>query len=181
MTDDAPRALLERLRAIDWEDEDAPYDHAESRAALLREHLRRTALWARVFGAELSWPYIDLAELIDPTVRAGNEVLAELRDYLDEEVGWPQVEATLVAAVHWAAFRSGTQVALPDLDDPYEPLLLMYERGGGFTIESGFIDLNGVEVRVKPLPAYASEEPVVALDSAALDTLDEDGLQDGEA
>ncbi|MEU5048286.1 hypothetical protein [Streptomyces sp. NPDC021096] len=132
MTDEAPRALLQRLRAIDWEDEDAPYDHAESRAALLREHLRRTALWALAFKAELSWPYIDLAKLIDPTVRADDEVLAELKDYLDEEVGWPQVEATLVGAVHWAAFRSGTQITLPDLDDPYEPLLLMYERGGWF-------------------------------------------------
>ncbi|MFI1253964.1 hypothetical protein ACH4U6_09195 [Streptomyces netropsis] len=173
MTDEVARVLLERLRAIDWEDDDAPYDHAKSRAALLREHLRRTALWAQAFEAELSWPYLDLAELIDPSVRLDEDVRAELKEYLDEEVGWPQVEATIVGAVHWAVFRANSQVALPDLDDPYEPLLIMYERGGAFSIESNFIDLNGETLRVKPLREHASSEPVVALDPADLDALDE--------
>ncbi|MEV4440468.1 hypothetical protein AB0K09_15875 [Streptomyces sp. NPDC049577] len=169
-----PTSLMERIRNINWDDGEASYDHAASRAALLREHLRRTALWARAFNLDIAWPYFDLAGLIDPAVRADDKILAELRDCLGEEVGWPQVEATLIAAAHWHAFLDRTQIELPDLEDPYEPLLVMYERGGAFTMESDFIELNGETVPIRPLPDHASPQPVVALEPAALNALDEE-------
>ncbi|MCX4745567.1 hypothetical protein OG455_08525 [Kitasatospora sp. NBC_01287] len=171
MTDDPSRAALDRVRAVVWNDWDGAFEHTRSRAALMREYLRRAALWARWCGAEEAWPFLDLAERVDPGTRAAEDVVDELEEYLAEQVGRHSIRETCRGAVQWAALRAGSHVELPDLPDPYEPLLLMYERGGGFHIEE-FIDLNGVMVRLKRLEDHLSPEPVVALDRAALDALD---------
>ncbi|MEV4440466.1 hypothetical protein AB0K09_15865 [Streptomyces sp. NPDC049577] len=163
---------MERLRSIDWEDDDEVFDHAMSRAALLREYLRRMAHWARAFNAEAYWPFFDLAPLVDPTVRPSDGVIAELDEYLSEHVGWPSIARTCRGAVNWAALRAQTTVGLPDLEDPYEPLLLLYQRGGGFTVESHFIDLTGVAVPIKPLEEHLMPDPIVELDPKVLDELD---------
>jgi hypothetical protein len=48
----------------------------------------------------------------------------------------------------------------------------MYERGGGFAVESGFIDLAGTMVRFNTLAEDFSAEPINRLDVEALDALD---------
>lgn len=164
---------LDRLRAIDWEDDDAVFDHAPSRAALMREYHRRMAHWARALNAEAHWPFFDIVQHIDPTFTLSDDVRAELDDYISENVGWPSIERTCRGAVNWAEFRLRTEIALPELEDPYEPLLVMYERGGGFTVESEFIDLTGIAVPIKPLSDYLLADPIVQLDPDVLDALDE--------
>jgi hypothetical protein len=168
----SPRTTLERLKAIEWSDEDAMFRHAPSRAALMREYLRRSACWAQVYDAGDFWPFFDIAERVDATIRADADVLGELEDYLSDNVGRPSIGKTCRGAVHWAALRSETTAELPDLDDPYEPLLLMYERGGGFTIESEFIDLTGTMVLFRNMRDYLSREPVTRLDARTLEFLD---------
>ena len=58
------------------------------------------------------------------------------------------------------------------LEDPYESLLLMFERGGGFT-EPGFIDLGGSSVLQKTWRDHCAAQPVISLDVATLDALDQ--------
>jgi len=53
VTDVPALATLERLRGVDWPgDWDHAFQHADSRRLLMREYLRRAALWARAYGAD---------------------------------------------------------------------------------------------------------------------------------
>ncbi|MFJ8473079.1 hypothetical protein [Kitasatospora sp. NPDC094011] len=137
----------------------------------MREYLRRSALWADAFGAEKLWPFLDIGRQIDPTVRAAPDVTADLDTFIDDTIGRRTLEETCRGAVHWPAFHRGTSLALPDLPEPYEPLLLMFERGGGFYVEE-MIDLNGAAVPLGKLSDHLSHTPAVSLDPATLDALD---------
>jgi len=167
------RPVLERLRAVDWSDVDEAYRHENSRARLMREYLRRAALWAHHYGAEQSWPFFDLAEHVDPTVQTPDDIAAELDEVL-RGVGPFSVETTCRGAVRWAALGAESKVDLPDLPDPYEPLLALYERGGGFFVEE-FIDLNGAMIQLAELSSYLSAPPFLTLAPATLDALDAEG------
>jgi hypothetical protein len=166
------RAALERLRAVDWDsDWDTVSGHSRSRALLMREHMRRAALWARACGAEEKWPFFDVTEFVDPTFRPAPEVESELEDYVARSVGTPSMARTCRGAVHWAALRERGGVGLPDLPDPYEPLLLMYERGGGYSIEE-YIDLYGVMIPYGNFGSNLGAEPFLTLAPSTLDALD---------
>jgi hypothetical protein len=171
VTGQPERAVLERLQAVTWDDWDTAVEHTRSRAALMREYLRRAACWAKAVDAEDAWPFFDIAQQIDPATSADEDVKAELEDYLWNNVGRHSLRETCRGAVHWAALRARSQVALPDLPDPYDPLLTMYERGGGFFVEE-FIDLNGIMVPFKTLDDHLSSEPVTEITTEALDALD---------
>ncbi|MGW0737017.1 hypothetical protein [Streptomyces sp. NPDC002851] len=174
MTDEPSRAVLERLRSVHWDDWDEAFDHPHSRALLMREYMRRAALWAQAYGAEDVWPFFDIAEYVDPTVQLDADVAAELEQFLSSGIGRNSVKRTCQGAVRWAALRSTAKVDLPDLPDPYEPLLLMYERGGGFSIGE-FIDLNGVSLPFWSLEASVTATPFLTLARTTLDALDGEG------
>ncbi|MFJ2630284.1 hypothetical protein ACIO6T_45155 [Streptomyces sp. NPDC087532] len=82
MTGDRPRVVIERLHTINWSDDSAAYEHANSRALLMREYLRRAARWAQAYGVEKSWPFFDIAEHVAPEVRTPSDVAAELEKVL---------------------------------------------------------------------------------------------------
>lgn len=74
--------------------------------------------------------------------------------------------------VRWAALKADAGAGRPDLPDPYEPLLLMYERGGGYSIEE-FIDLYGVMIPYGNFESNLNAEPFLSLAPSTLDALDE--------
>ncbi|MER7671084.1 hypothetical protein ABTY61_21835 [Kitasatospora sp. NPDC096128] len=137
----------------------------------MREYLRRAALWADAFGAENLWPFFDIGRQIDPTVRAAPDITTDLDNFIDNTIGRRTLEETCRGAVHWPTFCHGTSLTVPDLPTPYEPLLLMFERGGGFYVEE-MIDLSGAAVPLGKLSDHLSHAPVVSLDLATLDALD---------
>ena len=172
MTDNSSRIVLARLRAINWDDDSAAFDHAHSRALLMREYLRRAALWARAYDAESSWPFFDIAEHVDTAITIPIDIADELEEFL-EELAPASLRTTCRGAVRWAALREAGSDLLTDLPDPYEPLLAMYERGGGYYLEE-YLDLNGVMIPLRDLESNASEAPFLTLAPAALDALDAD-------
>ncbi|MFF8831884.1 hypothetical protein [Streptomyces sp. NPDC015131] len=173
MTAAESRRVMDRLHAIPWEaDFDVSLRHARSRALLMREYLRRAAHWARAYGAEGVWPFFDIAEYVDPSsIALDGEVSAELEEYIHRRVGTPSIRRVCRGAVHWAAVRTQTKVRLPDVPDMYEPLLLMFERGGGYSIGQ-FIDLDGVALPQGSLDQHLSASPFLTLQPATLDALD---------
>jgi len=172
--EDRSRVVLERLRDIDWSDDSAAFEHANSRALLMREYLRRTALWAQAYGAEQSWPFFDIAELVAPDVETPSDVAAELEEVL-AGLAPSSLKRTCWAAVRWAALRQAGREPSRDMPaDPYEPLLLMYERGGGYFVEE-FIDLNGVMVRLGTVESNLAAIPFLTLTPTTLDALDGEG------
>lgn len=162
---------LDRLLAVDWKGE-ASFDHARSRARLMREYLRRSARWAETLDAATEWPFFDIAGHLAPQVQAPDDLAPRLESLISTTIGWPAVARVCRAALRWAALLDAG-VPLPyGLDDPYEPMLLLFERGGGFTTEHGFVDLVGASVRLGAYEDHLVTEPVVDLTPSALDALD---------
>nr|WP_237331042.1 hypothetical protein [Streptomyces mexicanus] len=173
------------MRGVQWYDWDLAVAHTRSRALLMREFLRRAAHWAKAYGAEEQWPFYDVTELIAPGFRAAEDVENALEDFLDRSVGTPSTARTCRGAVRWAALRTEHPGALPDRDreeregqdqaqalDLYEPLLLLYERGGGYSVGE-FIDLYGVMIPYGDLPFHLTAEPFLTLAPGTLDALDQ--------
>jgi hypothetical protein len=167
--------LMKRILAVAWTDSNAADEHAASRSRLMREYLRRAALWADALGGPESWPVFDVAARVDPSVRADAEVVKQLDEFLEDHVPGTTTRAACRAALHWAALRDASQTPLVDLDDPFEPLIMLFERGGGFFVEKGVIDFLFIPVRVGRWQDHVSAEPIVQLDPVALDALDGDG------
>lgn len=175
MTGELPRAVLERIRSVDWGGEGAAFDHARSRALLMKEYLRRAALWARVYGVPGDWPFFDLAEHVGQVASLPPDVAESLDSFLRSLVAPSSVKRTLRGAVHFAS--SGVQGTAhrtnrSDLLSPYEPLLVMYERGGGFSVNQQQIDLNGVSLPLWNADASITFPPLTAFGATALDALD---------
>lgn len=163
--------MLGRLLAVDWTNA-ASLDHVQSRARLMREYLRRSAWWARALDAVAEWPFFDIAAHIAPEVQVPEHLTRQLEDLISTRIGWPSVARVCRAALRWAALADARNPPDYGLDDPYEPLVLLFERGGGFTTEHGFIDLDGVSIHRRTWQDHLAAEPIVALTHSALDALD---------
>jgi len=165
--------VLERLLAVEWDDDDGSFEHRASRGQLTQEYLGRTARWAQVLGAPAQnrWPFADLAKAVDPTKEPDPAQLRELVRaggvYFTVQV----LRRAAESALYWAALGDLPKQRFPELDDPYEPLLLLLERGGGFRIDNGFIELGYVSVPYRSLTQRAEQEPL-PIDEATLDALD---------
>ncbi len=166
-------ATLGRLKAVDWEPGfDVSLAHARSRATLMHEYLRRAALWAQELGGTTRWPFYDIAGRWAPDVDVPTEVAEELEKQIGPHINsWDAVPSR--AALRWAAMLDAGVSIPAHLEDPFEPILVMFERGGGQTTEAGFIDLGGSSVLQKTWRDHLSTEPVTVLDATTLDALDE--------
>ncbi|MEE1782678.1 pentapeptide repeat-containing protein [Streptomyces sp. SP17BM10] len=174
LTTPRARAVVERLTAIDWRDDDIASTHAASRSRLFREHLRRAALWTKAYQPAGEWPVVDLATSVDPTVQVDAELAARLDAFLEANLADVRAKALCRAAVRWATLLDTTTVRVPELDDPYEPLLLMLERGGwcGLVVENRVADFAVARVPFGTWQDHLSREPVAQLDQSTLDASD---------
>lgn len=160
-------ALSARVRAIRWSEKPR---FRRSQGRLLQEYLRRSALWRLELGRG-GWPFYDIALTVAPGVRAPqnvvNRTLASLSGH-----GTFYTARTVEWALHFAALKD-SELELPDLADPFFPLLLVYKRGGSVMPDyAGFIKVDGVHVprgvperyaRVAPLSDF-SEDSLTAMD-----------------
>jgi hypothetical protein len=176
MSGKSAEVMLERLVAIEWTNMEGANKHEASRARLMREYLRRAAVWADELGGPNNWPFFDVAGRIAPSVEASSELAAKLEEYLEENVGGISTEDVCRAALRWATLRDVAEEQIPDLPDPFEPLLLMYERGGEVIAdETRSFHFGSRMVRVKPWREHIASESIVSLDPAELDALDAEG------
>jgi hypothetical protein len=161
--------LVERLLAVNWR---GRFDCTYSRVQLMREYLRRAAVWGRKLGCPDEWPFFDIAAHIDPTVRAADSDVRRLEDHFSGTPVWPTVRRTCIWALHWEELKRREGDALPELDYPFEPLIAMYERGGGFTTAHGEIEIDTASIRRGTWRDHLSPEHVVEVDPETLDGLD---------
>jgi hypothetical protein len=169
----AAERVVERLLAVKWDD-DAADAHQRSRSRLTREFLRRTAQWAQAVGAREGWPFSDLAGALDPGVAVDPALLARLE--MDPEAGEPfPIRPEIGAAiVRWAALGDLPRQRFPELDDPYEPMLALFDRGGAYSLSHGFIELGSGTFPIRSLAERAVLDPL-PIDDATLATLDQEG------
>lgn len=169
----AAERMVERLLAVKFDD-DAAFDHTRSRARLAREFLRRTAQWAVALGAEQGWPASDLAGALDPEVAVDPALLAKLKLIETSSEAFPVPPEIAPLIVRWAALGDLPKQRFPQLDDPYEPLLELFDRGGGYARAPGELDLAFVSLQLRKVADRAALEPL-PIDSATLDALDQEG------
>jgi hypothetical protein len=165
-----PGETLQRLMSIRQPD---AFAHRGSRVALMREYLRRSAWWAQAVNATDEWPFFDIAARIDPAVRASSYLADRLDDFIESAVHAPVVASTCRAALHWSALVTTPGTQVPNLPDPFEPLLAMYERGGSFTATAnGFIDVGSASIMCRSWRDHLATEQLASLDDRSLDQLD---------
>lgn len=162
--------LADRILAIRWTEDPGK---TRSRGYLMKEYLRRAAWWAEATKS-LQWPFFDIAAAVNPSVRADSAVGERVADQVKKCLQGVLVTRTCVNSLHFAALLDA-EIALPSsLPLPFEPLLVMFERGGGFHVEgSGLIDVDTLGIRAGTLDENLISEPIVQLDGVALDTLDQ--------
>ncbi|WP_051836439.1 hypothetical protein [Streptomyces sp. NRRL WC-3742] len=168
--------MADRLKAIAWKAPGTAIKKGFSRAALMEEYFRRAALWLDAYGEPQMWPFFDLAEIVDPSVRVDPVLIEDIELFIDDACGSSYAMDSGAAAVQWAALTSAPGVQLPPLPDPFEPLLRLYERGGAsFQFANGFIDFGMIMVPRGRWRGHLALDPVVELDDRALDVLDAAG------
>lgn len=100
------------------------------------EYLRRMALWASACGITRPWPFIDLAECVDPSTQIDKDLLERLDELIEECAINPKVAHICRNSVKWAEVRQRAAVVLPELDDPFEAIIALLECGGQFFTEN---------------------------------------------
>lgn len=170
-------AVLERLRGVEWEMRwDLAFARVGSRRVLMWEYLRRAAVWAGACGAEGVWPFYDVTAYVDPEFELGHGLADSLEELLRGVPG-EELRRTCAGPVRLAELRARNPELVAGLPDPYEPIVLFYERGGSFTRDcsGGFLDLVGALYKPGPLQGFLGSRPVGVLGDAVLDALDAEG------
>lgn len=173
----AKSSVIERLCAVEWDfDWGEVFGKTISRRLLMREYLRRSALWAQAYSAESAWPFYDITEFMDTEFRLPSDTSHELERFLRARLS-TDVKVTCRGAVGLAGLRlHDPAIRAADLPDLYEPLIRLYERGGEFMVDNaGALDLTGVSFHPGSLQGNASNTPIVALRDTVLDALDVEG------
>ncbi|MEU8006704.1 hypothetical protein AB0B66_36575 [Catellatospora sp. NPDC049111] len=167
----SPTGFLARLKAIDRSGF-AFGARLPSRRLLMREHMRRAALWSQAYSSE-DWPFPALAEMVDSTVRAHPELVRRVR-WVGASTGPGMLACE--DALHWYTLHVVRGAELPDLPDPYEPLLMAFERGHAFTLISGAVEIDLSTIPWGTVAGHAAADPIVDLDPAILDEIDREAV-----
>ncbi|MFE2272719.1 hypothetical protein ACFXB4_26225 [Streptomyces lavendulae] len=174
---------MQKISSIDWRAAEEGFEHGGSSARLMREHLRRMAVWIRELQKARPapffdvaqcdrWPFFDLASYVEPSARPDSEAEAVLGAFLAGHASSPLTGRICRAALNWASLSPRSLAGFGDLPDPFEPLLLVFERSGAFWIENGFIDFVASRVRLGSWEDHVAAEPLLSLDGAVLDAMD---------
>ncbi|MBV1852437.1 hypothetical protein [Catellatospora tritici] len=155
-----------RLAEVDWEESQLT---VPSRMRLMREFLRRSALWAQRLGAVERWPFFDIAGVLEPDLKIDPELVHELVQEMDRRgVIWPN-HLVVPYVLAFVALSSPPT----DLPDPFEPLLRFWERGGSFSREGGAILIGHTQrVSAVEIDPYLTPGLTFDISEAVLDELD---------
>jgi hypothetical protein len=161
---------LERLLKIKWEIDNSK---TPSQIALMKEYLRRAALWADRVNPEEEWPFFDVGLYFAPDVRAPKEILDRMQEGLSGRGLSMRDSKTCAYYLHWMALCDAGRLEGIYLPEPYEPLIVFYERGGSFTVEHNFIEIGLLNpVMITNWRRSTQQPPLPSLDKEYLDQLD---------
>ncbi|GAA3144490.1 hypothetical protein JOF29_005727 [Kribbella aluminosa] len=173
MTDTAAcERLLARLVAANWDDDEAEDRHVASRGRLAVEYLRRTAAWANALGVPREWPFFGLAVALDPSVETDSVWMERLEADSGHKL-WTLSRKVVTDMFRWASLGDLPKERFPELDDPYEPMIQLLERGGEIWPGHGSIEFYLGSVPYRGIADRLSQSPL-PIDPATLDALDED-------
>jgi hypothetical protein len=164
--------LLARLVAANWDDDEAEDRHASSRGRLAVEYLRRMAVWADALSVPTRWPFFDLAVVFDPSVENDSVWMERLEAESGHKL-WTRSRQVVADAFRWASLGDRPKERFPEFDDPYEPMIQVFERGGEIWPGHGSIEFYLGSVPYRGISDRLSQPPL-QIDAATLDALDEE-------
>ncbi len=160
-----------RIMRSNWQ---PSFEHGGSNWLLITEYYHRAALWAKALQCASEWPYFDVSSKVAPKFSIDEETEKKVEDFLSEHhLDAHTMKIPLLGALRWAALNSQAIPTSFNLPDPYEPMLLAYERGSLVQIEHCFVDVGGFTFSLKPLSYYIEKEPLPTLNPTWLDQVDE--------
>ena len=145
--------------------------HEGSQIALMREFLRRMALWARAVGAEAEWPFFSVADTLaerSPVVRERlNSIdLSSLDEALSAATFHPKHLCRWY--VEWQLIEDLDDVRAFSLPAPYDPIIVAFERGGAFHVENRMFQFGTAQFPFGTVRDRVSEPPITSLDMDSL-------------
>ncbi|MDB5387984.1 MAG: hypothetical protein JWM11_3630 [Planctomycetaceae bacterium] len=108
---------------------------------LMREFLRREALWARRLSIEAALPFANIPSAVVPGVDSATQYAADLSSYACSIVEYESLSNIL----NWLSIKRthSSEVVNYGLPDPYAPLVQIFEFNGTFTREHRvYVDVN---------------------------------------
>jgi hypothetical protein len=144
----------------------------KSHYRLFREHERRVALWSKALGfppdaQPVMW---DIATVIIPSVAVEEEKLRALSKHTKDHY----THRIFQNALKWTAIQDSPEARRYNLPAPYEPLVMLYERGGD--VYKDEVGHAWFVTRATLFPMmheyYDRTTPIVELDTATLDAID---------
>ncbi len=158
--------------SIDWTVGDR---HLISNTMLLLEHFHRLALWCNTLQKWSYWPSVDMFHLFNLTIDDETE-RDEIHNQLALASSYLGYQAWLAwdKWFRWLLVQEYATKAYPHLPDPFAPLIRMYERGGTYYTQHGFVYVGRIGAKLvdRTREDYRNESFVSSLDDATLNALD---------
>jgi hypothetical protein len=172
--DNQVQNTLQRLLSVKWKADPTRF---KSHNALLNEYFRRSSLWAKAFDAPNDWPIIDIASHIDSTIHIDKTVIQvwhEHLSHLSKDNRMPsEMEWLLEAALRWPPVEANQLTDHFKLPKPYEPIVVMDERGGFFYRSHEGIEITFVTtMSYRSWQAYDKDVPYDSIEVSELDKID---------
>jgi hypothetical protein len=168
----AVEQAIERIKAIDWR-QGNDSSRRVSHVKLFVEYIRRAALWFKALDLDYKgsgWPTFDIAAQIDPSIEDDSKDEALMKRLC---VGSFYAEISCLQYVHWSMIQDRPEVIRFNLPAPYEPVIMMFERGCSFPKkEFNIYNFWGGGIPVNHPENYYDIPPYTDLDSAELDRED---------
>lgn len=137
---------MERISHMTWTGDASG---AAAGVSLMREYLRRSAVWAEALHDKEHWRFIDLPKRLAPGLALDSATAAKLHEIMDRHHLTSLVRQLCDMALRWSLIVDRPETKAFGLPDPYEPLLQFFEAHGAFTVEHGFIDLDGAALPIR--------------------------------
>ncbi|WP_410789654.1 hypothetical protein [Kribbella sp. C-35] len=171
MTDIAAcERLLSRLVAANWDDDAAALRRAASRGRLAAEYLRRMAVWADALAVPEQWPFFDLAATFDPAVETDPVWMQRLEAGTGHRLGTMSTKV-VTDMFRWASLGDQTKERFPTFEDPYEPMVQLFERGGEIWPGHREIEFYGGSLPFRGIADRLAQAPS-QIDAVTLDEVD---------
>jgi len=105
---------------------------------LVSEYIRRMAIICKPLGIRRRHPFFDVAEIINPEIRANFKDLEKLNTHF-KKMNHPILHNVWTPRIcewslHFASLQDSCSPIL-ELQSPYEPLIVLYERHGSFIVK----------------------------------------------
>lgn len=129
--------VVQRLESIDWSYDG--YENIAGNAYLIREYLRRAALWHAQLNIEKRDPFFDIAASISKDIQIPSEYTNRLENASSR---MPMMVRTCHCYLRWVTLDNLGLLKKYHLPYPYEPLIKLFERGGWMIMNAG----GGVDI-----------------------------------